>query len=37
MKKYKVIRNNKHIYAVKEVGNKGYKNNKILKKVRKNK
>ena len=30
-KKYKVIRNNRHIYAItiKELGNKGYFNNKV--------
>ena len=38
-KKYKVIRNNRHIYAVKELGNKGYFNNKVkrLIKAKKNK
>ena len=38
-KKYKIIRNNRHIYAVKESGNKGYWNNKIkrLNKAKKNK
>ena len=37
-KKYKIIRNNRHIYAVKELGNKGYWNNKVkrLLKIRKN-
>lgn len=37
-KKYKVIRNNRHIYAIKELGNKGYFNNKVkrLLKIRKN-
>lgn len=28
-KKYKVIRNNRNIYAIKELGNKGYWNNKV--------
>lgn len=28
-KKHKIIRNNRHIYAVKELGNKGYCNSKI--------
>ena len=28
-KKYKIIRNNRNIYAVKELGNKGYWNNKV--------
>ena len=38
-KKYKIIRNNRYIYAVKEFGNKGYWNNKIkrLNKAKKNK
>lgn len=38
-KKYKIIRNNRYIYAVKELGNKGYWNNKIkrLNKAKKNK
>lgn len=32
-KKYKIIRNNRHIYAIKEVGNKDYINKtKLLKK-----
>lgn len=37
-KKYKIIRNNRYIYAVKELGNKGYWNNKVkrLLKIRKN-
>lgn len=37
--KYKIIKNNRHIYAVKELGNKGYWNNKIkrLNKAKKNK
>lgn len=30
-KKYKIIRNNRHIFAIKEVGNKGYTNKKIKK------
>ena len=36
--KYKIIKNNRHIYAVKELGNKGYWNNKVkrLLKIRKN-
>lgn len=28
-KKYKVIKNNRYIYAIKELGSKGYFNNKI--------
>lgn len=28
-KKYKIIRNNRHIYAVKELSSKGYFNNKV--------
>ncbi len=38
-KKYKIIRNNRHIYAVKELGNKDYWNNKVkrLNKAKKNK
>ena len=38
-KKYKIIRNNRHIYAIKELGNKGYWNNKVkrLIKAKKNK
>lgn len=27
-KKYKIIKNNKHIYAIKQLGNKGYYNSK---------
>ena len=27
-KKYKIIKNNKNIYAIKELGSKGYQNNK---------
>lgn len=27
-KKYKIMKNNRHIYAIKELGNKGYINNK---------
>lgn len=34
MKKYKIIRNNRHIYAVKRLGNKGYWNNKVKRLVR---
>ena len=30
-KKYKIIRNNKYIYAVKKLGNKGYINSKFKK------
>ena len=30
-KKYKVIKNNRYIYAIKELGNKGYFNNKVKK------
>lgn len=29
MRKYKIIRNNKHVYAVKVLGSKGYRNSKI--------
>ena len=38
-KKYKIIKNNRNIYAVKELGNKGYFNNKVkrLIKAKKNK
>lgn len=38
-KKYKIIRSNRNIYAVKELGNKGYWNNKHkrLTKAKKNK
>jgi len=28
-KKYKIIRNNRNIYAIKYLGNKGYWNNKV--------
>lgn len=37
-KKYKIIRSNRNIYAVKELGNKGYWNNKVkrLLNIRKN-
>lgn len=31
-KKYKIMKNNKYIYGVKELGNKGYFNKKVLKK-----
>lgn len=36
-KRYKIIRNNRHVYAVKELGNKEYCNSKVkrLLKVRK--
>ena len=38
-KKYKIIRNNRNIYAIKYLGNKGYFNNKVkrLIKAKKNK
>ena len=29
MKKYKIIKNNKHIYAVKRIGSRGYYNSKV--------
>lgn len=28
-KKYKIMKNNRHIYAIKELGNKGYFNSKV--------
>lgn len=28
-RKYKIIRNNRHIFAIKEIGNKGYINSKV--------
>lgn len=29
--KYKIMKNNRHIYAVKKLGNKGYINSKVKK------
>ena len=29
MKKYKIIKNNRHVYAIKRLGNKGYNNSKV--------
>lgn len=37
-KKYKIIKNNRYIYGVRELGPKGYRNNKVkrLLKIKKN-
>ena len=36
-RKYKIIRNNRNIYAIKYLGNKGYFNNKVKRLIKEKK